>query len=343
MDVFCLVKSCSKNKKYQVEKAEMKKYYFFIGLVGIAFIISAFYQLKILTERHSSFLPPAGEHLEPQKTHFKVAFFSDSSLKENPMEEIIGKISKSGNEFTIFCGDIAEQRSFNGFAHLNYEMSEKLTIPLYAIPGNHDTDVDGGGGLKLFHQFFGQDRYYFSYGDTIFIGLNTSHFNFSEENKKWLASLLKKERQHYKRCVIYCHIPPVDLRPGKKYCLPEEDADRFYDAIKDHSVSMIISGHIHQYLYGKFHDVDLLILPPSGQRPRTKEKTPYGYVQLFFNDNGTITHQAILDTYTQGREYFEYYFSIYNSLILWLGIIFIIFSGIMIYRQFNFFHRNKTN
>lgn len=311
----------------------MKKFYFAVGLIGIAIVIGAFYNLKHLTEWHASFLPPAGEHLQPDKKNFKIAFFSDSGLRENPLEKIIDKISKSGNEFTIFCGDIAEQRSFNGFAHLIDEMSEKLTIPLYAVPGNHDTDKDDG--LKLFHQFFGQDRYYFSYGDTLFIGLNTTNSKFSEENQRWLTSVLKEERRRYKRCVVYCHVPPVDLRPGRKHCMPKEEADRFYHAIKDYSVSMIIAGHVHHYLYGKFHDVDILILPPSGQTPRTKEKTPYGYVQVFFNGDGTIAHKAILDTPDQGREYFEYYFSIYNSIVLCLGIILIIFSGIIIYRQFN--------
>lgn len=232
----------------------MKKFYFAVGLIGIAIVIGAFYHFKYLTEWHTSFLPPAGDHLQPDKTQFKVAFFSDSGLREGPLERIVDKISKSGNEFTIFCGDIAEQRSFNGFTHLSDEMSEKLTIPLYAVPGNHDFD-EYEGGLKLFHQFFGQDRYFFSYGDTLFIGLNTANSKFSEENQKWLTSVLREERQHYRRCIIYCHVPPVDLSPGGKHGMQKEEADRFYNTIKYHSVSMIIAGHVHHYLYGKFHAI----------------------------------------------------------------------------------------
>ena len=311
----------------------------FIGLVGITAVICAFYQLTQLTERHTTFLPPAGEHLKPKKTQFKVAFFSDSGLREDPLEHIVEAISKSNNAFTIFCGDIADDLSFGGFSHLCEEISEKLTIPLYAVPGNHDIEKDGN--LNLYRQFFGQDRYYFSYGDTLFIGLNTTR-GFPEENRVWLANILQKERQHYKRCVIYCHIPPADFRPNGKGCLRSEDADRFYKAIKGHSISMIISGHLHEYAFGKFHDVDLLILPSSGQQSHKKKETPYGYAQLIFHKDGTITHEVILDTNLQGREYLEYLVSIHTTLLFWMGIILIFPIGIILYRKVNAMRRNKS-
>jgi Icc-related predicted phosphoesterase len=310
----------------------MKKLFLCIGILGIAAVIGAYYQLKYLTVNHTSFLPPAGEHFHPEKTHFKVAFFSDNGLRERSLEKITDKLSKDGNEFAVFCGDIAEQRSFNGFAHLSQELAEKLTIPLYAIPGNHDMDKDGG--LKLFHQFFGQERYYFSYGDTLFIGLNTSDSIFTQDDQKWLASVLREERQRFRRCVIYCHVPPADLHVGKQYHLHTQDAERFYDAIKNYPVNLIVSGHIHTYIRSKFHDVDLLILPASGQGAHIKNAKPYdGFVELSFNDDGTITPDAILYPHSSERERLEYYFSIFASYVLWLGIVLILLGGIMIYRS----------
>ena len=260
--------------------------------------------------KHKSFLPPAGEIMESDLSKFSFAVASDTGGKNEPIERVIRDVGKSTDaKFMLHLGDLVRYRNPSHYDWIADEVDVKLKdMPMYLVPGNHEIESEDGVIEKyLYTEKFGQLYYWFGYGNTLFIGLDSSEEKYDEEQLKWLKTVLNKIRPDYENCIIYSHVPPISPVGEYKKKLAEESRDSFAKAIKGHGINLLLSGHVHYFSRSEFEGIPLVTLMPSGQDFRGEEKQ-FGYV-LVGVDGKSI---SIEDKYvkTSGEtDYFEIFMS----------------------------------
>lgn len=278
------------------------------------------------------FLPPAGRELNRSATSFRMAAFSDFAANVESMEEIAHSIGTQA-DFAVCLGDMMKSARETEYGHVVSEFREVMRVPLWAIPGNHD--VEPMNAILSYHRFFGQDYYYWSYGDTLFIALNTAAGSLPEEQRLFLAQTLASQRNRYRRCVILCHVPPLNLQPHGSRCLPADDAAAFRRIVADYNIDLILSGHIHQFMEGSFAGIRLAHLPSSGQTIRDPKNGMFGYAMLDFSADGSIAIRQVNVTADTGREKIEFFASSFlggRSILFLLGMLLLV-GGIWLFHQ----------
>lgn len=274
---------------------------------GLAVMLVTFYAFYFFSLATSPFLSPSGT-VERDRRSFRVAMFSDSGLMTDALENICARISRSGAEFAVFAGDIARHRTPYEFNHIAGEIREGLEIPLYAAPGNHDIHAGDDSGAA-YESVFGPRHYFFGYGDTLFVMLDSSKLKLDKAQFQWLEEVLRFERPRFRRCVLISHVPPFDPRSKETHCLPPADAERLRRLVDAYRVDLVVSGHVHKFYSGSFGKARLIVLPTSGELSRDPGNGEFGYVQFDFLPGGGIRIHPVFCTWTRGREYVEFFFS----------------------------------
>jgi len=277
----------------------------FFFTVGLLFSVWSLTGLNLyFRENSENRLPPAGEFINGPD-EFSFAVVSDSGSREEPLDLIIGDIRKKDVKFVFHLGDQARDLSLNHFEYLLQFLAPRLgNIPFYAVPGNHDITKSGRTTDRSYKRAFGQMNYWFSYGNTLFVILNTANSDFDAAQQSWLKNVLARLRASFKNCIILMHVPPVDPRPGESYAM-YKDVDELKAIISNSKIDAIIAGHIHEYNEGRFEGIPLYIAPPSGQKMRGKTLT-YGYLLCKIGKDSKPEITKIDVTDKTGRDYFRY-------------------------------------
>lgn len=266
------------------------------------------------------FLPPAGEELRVESSRFRVAMFGDFADSVSSMEMVAKDIGERKPDFALCLGDMTTDATPSEFRFTQREFKENFTVPLYAVPGNHDYSQPSG--LRHYRQVFGQDHYWFGYGDTLFIGLDTSRRTIEESQLVWLETTLRRRRPDFRRCVIVTHVPPFDPFPGGERHLPPDAAGELKSLIDSYRVDLLVTGHAHLYGKTKFGHADWVSLPSAGQGGRKPLAPAFGYVLFDFAETGDIaTELRVLTQYT-GKEHLEYLLLVTipeSKWLAWLG------------------------
>ncbi|MDP1995305.1 MAG: metallophosphoesterase, partial [Ignavibacteria bacterium] len=96
--------------------------------------------------------------------------------------------------FVIATGDITETGKAEDLKNAK-QILDKLTVPYYIIPGNHDTKWSESGG-QVFSNLWKGDKFTFEYENTVLIGLSSGISwrggggHITPEDLQWLDSLL---------------------------------------------------------------------------------------------------------------------------------------------------------
>lgn len=306
-----------------------------ILLIGIGVCLACYAAKTLFLSNIPPFLPPAGRELYPEATSFRVAAFGDFGARVESMEAVVRSIDDNV-DFAVCTGDMMKYAREAEYGHVASELHEEMKCPFWAIPGNHD--LGSRKSLDAWHRFFGQDFYYWSYGDTLFIALNTAEKILPEDQREFLKQTLSSQRERYRRCVIFCHVPPVDLRPNSSHCLPSEDAKAFQEIIYGYKIDLIISGHIHRYMEGNFAGTRLIHLPSCGQIIRDPDNRMFGYAMFDFKTDGSIQIKQVDVTSETGRERLEFFASTVlgdKSAFFWAGLALIIVGIILLNQKKN--------
>ncbi|MPM94694.1 3',5'-cyclic adenosine monophosphate phosphodiesterase CpdA [bioreactor metagenome] len=293
-----------------------------LGILTVQGVVFA-----MLRNDSAPLLPPAGLTLQPERKAFTVAVFSDFAGQIDSVEKIGGDISRNDVAFTLCLGDIVKKRTALDFLHVTGEIRECMPCPVYAAPGNWDrNDVTG---WETYRAYFGQDYYFFGYGDTLFVALNTADGNLPEEQRTFLAQTLKRERPHFRRCVIFCHIPPKDPRPEEEHAATPDFSAIFEDIIRPYRIDLILCGHIHCFTESEMAETRLVTTPSAGQEIREPDNPMFGYLLLDFAADGAIGIRRVDVTPDTGREEMEYFFTVELCRIGWfVGAVAAMIAGI---------------
>ncbi len=178
---------------------------------------------------------------------FKFALLTDIHISPTTtsLEDLQASIDNINGQddidFVLVTGDISENGDYQALLTAKNEL-DKLKVPYYAIPGNHETKWSESG-VTDFGKLFGSDRFYFEYAGFAFIGFNTGPIirmmdgHVAKQDLIWIKEQLDTHAAG-KPIIVATHYPVLD-----------GDVDNWYeltDLLRQYPVKAIVGGHYHR-------------------------------------------------------------------------------------------------
>ncbi|MDD4777299.1 MAG: PQQ-binding-like beta-propeller repeat protein [Fermentimonas sp.] len=176
--------------------------------------------------------------------NFKFALVTDTHIG-NPQnnEDLVRTVndinSIQGISFVILSGDITEFGSHNELVEAK-QILDKLNVPYYAIPGNHDSNWSESG-TNDFLRVFGNETFEFEFNGYKFIGLASgpnmrmSPGQIPRENLTWFFQELEQTDKNMP--IIYVNHYPMDESLNNWF--------EVMDAFRPYNVKLMLCGHGH--------------------------------------------------------------------------------------------------
>ena len=149
-------------------------------------------------------------------------------------------------DMIFLTGDISQDMTEKSYHKISESLSH-LKIPVYWIPGNHDDNTIAESVFSKYKFFKRQnhldsDHWYFIFLDST---IKNSHAGYLSEEQ---LSLLKSELScapPNKKIAIALHHHPIETQTPliDEYIL--QNKNEFWGIVLQHSVSLIICGHVH--------------------------------------------------------------------------------------------------
>lgn len=215
---------------------------------------------------------------------FRFAFLTDIHISSNPssvedLEWAVDQVNRTnGIAFAIIGGDVTEEGD-RASLQIAKERLDRLKVPYYAVPGNHETKWSESG-VTAFADIFGNERFRFEYGDYLFLGFNSGPLmrmadgHVAPQDISWLKNELSKESKE-RPVIIITHYP-----------LKDGDVDNWYevtDALRPYNIRVILGGHYHQNMTFLYDGI-----PGILNRSTLRGKEPKGGYSLYELDSDSI-------------------------------------------------------
>ncbi len=180
-----------------------------------------------------------------QAQSFKFALVTDTHLGGHSGKEDLERSVKDINQqsdidFVILSGDVTEFGSDEELATAKKVLDE-LSIPLYVIPGNHDSNWSESGA-NTFRKVFGGETFYFKHKGYAFMGttsgpnLRMSPGQVPRENLVWMDSIFANVHNPEMPLIFINHYP-LDTSLNNWY----EVTDR----LLKYNTQLALCGHGH--------------------------------------------------------------------------------------------------
>lgn len=288
----------------------LSKIFFFSGIVLIGlFLLIILIRFLVIKNYYDppqpNFQAPAGKIMANDKETFSFAVVSDSGARNEPIEQILNEVRKSKAKFIIHLGDMVRYRNSAHFSWVVDEFNQKLRgLPFYAVPGNHElVKVDGKYDRSLYVERFGVPYYWFSYGNTLFIALDTADGKIDAQQQEWLRNIIKHIRPSFRHCIVYSHIPPHSPHGERYRHLDHKSVAILRNILRGGKISLLLFGHVHYFARSKFADAPLVTLMSSGQPIRSKINQ-YGYAMVKVSPEEVKVKERYINS-GSGAEHFE--------------------------------------
>lgn len=162
------------------------------------------------------------------------------------------ELAKLDVSFLLHLGDVVDGGQVELYP-VYREIRERITRPVYEIPGNHDP---ADGFAKHVRQPIDT---VVNHGWLRCILLNNAHRDshdgfFTEQQLDWLAKQLEATKRDGRLAIICCHVPVHSNRHPDRgwYVKPEHGQKRFYELTSAHRDELIgvFHGHFHNGIRG---------------------------------------------------------------------------------------------
>lgn len=180
----------------------------------------------------------------------KFAWITDTHIgspsSEKDLLQVINFINSLDINFTILTGDVTE-KGFDSELEISKDILSRLKKPYFLIPGNHDTKWSESGCIS-FSKLFGDNKFYFRYGEFVFIGINSGiplrggGGHISKEDLIWLKKIFNGLDKS--SIIIFAVHHPLN-----------EEIDNYNEIVKllyKFQKAFIIVGHGHTNKYYDF-------------------------------------------------------------------------------------------
>lgn len=302
----------------------ISKIFFGISIIAFASAIVFLCGHTYFSDRYfnaiHNYSNPQSQFLEPNKKELNILLVSDTGSNHLVLRKVLESALQNNNyDFVMYLGDMTVNASVSAYYWMLHDIQPVLgKTPMYTLPGNHDI-VRRIGLTKvhftdksLYETIMGPRYYWFGYGDTLFITLDSSDESLDKAQLQWLDDTLKKIRPYFKNCIIMGHVPPANSRPDyfEDHITKPEATKKFESIIRKYKINGMFFGHVHFFSAAKFAGIDFWTTPSSGQSIRNPEVPKYGYVNVKINKNGKVDVQPVYIDFNGPRhEFFAEWFT----------------------------------
>lgn len=298
----------------------------FFGISITAFVCAflllgahTYYSDKDFSAIHD-FHNPHSEFIAPKKSDISILMVSDTGSNNLVLRRVLPQAQQSDTyDFVMYLGDLTTNAAVTSYYWMLNDIKPLLNgTPMYTIPGNHDITRRVGltkkhfTDISYYETVMGARYYWFGYGDTLFVTLDSSEQSLDDEQLAWLDATLKKIRPMFKNCVIIGHVPPINSRSDffEDHITDPESTKKFEAIIKKHKINGMFFGHVHFFSKSKFAGIDFWTAPASGQSVRNPENPRFGYLTVKINKNGKVdVKPGYVDFSGPKREFFSEWFA----------------------------------
>lgn len=149
----------------------------------------------------------------------KFAILSDihvtpGNANEGKLQEAVVEINASDVDAVIVSGDLTNEGSDEQLRNVK-QILDGIAKPLYVIPGNHENNWSQSA-CKTFNDLWGNDRFVFTVGKLVVIGMNCGPFmkmgdgHIKQEDLTWLDKTLSEMVKPGMKVLSVNHYPLLD-------------------------------------------------------------------------------------------------------------------------------------
>ncbi|MGQ1890199.1 outer membrane protein assembly factor BamB family protein [Thermophagus sp. OGC60D27] len=173
--------------------------------------------------------------------HLTDIHVSPGSEAEENLKVIVDDINKLKPDVVFVTGDLTNTGSNEELKTVKLIL-DRLKVPYFVIPGNHETNWSESAGL-LFNQLWGNDRFVFKTADYLFVGFNTGPYmkmgdgHVKQEDLNWLRRVLSAPENQGRTLISLAHYPLAD------------GLDNWVDVVnilKENNCKLDLCGHGHR-------------------------------------------------------------------------------------------------
>ncbi len=177
----------------------------------------------------------------------KFAILSDihvtpGNANEGKLKEAVAEINGTNVDAVLVTGDLTNEGSDEQLRNVK-SILDGIIHPLYVIPGNHENNWSQSA-CKTFNDLWGNDRFVFTVGKLVVIGMNCGPFmkmgdgHIKQEDLTWLDKTLTEMVKPGMKVLSVNHYPLLD------------DLDNYRDyvaVLKKYPVITHQNGHWHRW------------------------------------------------------------------------------------------------
>lgn len=207
--------------------------------------------------------PVTKKEMNDKTDTFRFAVVSDRTggMREDIFAEAIKKLNLMQPEFVISVGDLIDgytedpnvwNKQWDEFDAL----VNKLAMPFYYVPGNHDTSNELL--TTAWRERHGKDYYHFTHKNVLFIVLNTDELENGGISKKQINYVTKvlQDNQKVRTTLLFMHRPLWSYGEQMGY-------EAIENALQNRRHT-VFSGHHHHYQYQQKNGMDHYVLATTG-------------------------------------------------------------------------------
>lgn len=229
----------------------------------------------------------------------------------------------------VITGDLTDRSDPREYA-VARELLSRLDMPVYLIPGNHDSSAGMRAAMQDFpgitESITDKISYRADVGDVQLIALDThlpgtARGELGPEQLAWLDSTL---RQNMKPTLIALHHPPALSGITHMDDIGLIDADALAEVIAPHHhVERLLCGHLHRPIVAGFAGKIMTLSPSTGHQvvldlnesgPALFNFEPAAYfLHSYTQTTGVVSHMAYVENFPGPHHFFA------DDGVLWPG------------------------
>lgn len=161
------------------------------------------------------------------------------------------------DKFVLVCGDLVQsgkREDVITFTNAMRAATAALSIPWYAVPGNHDLYFSG---YTNYREHIGRSMYTFAAGPLRVIAMDSANGTLGRRQRDWLENTLLARTEQF--CIVFTHFQffSPTMTETQQYTDIEETAYLMH-LFKMRSVSYALSGHSHADAHHPINGVSYL-------------------------------------------------------------------------------------
>lgn len=227
-----------------------------------------------------------------QKTDFRFAVIGDSQGMNYVLKAALE--SMNGCEFVIHCGDVTPSGSQNEYSAV-IETLNSSSIPVFTTPGNHDVK---NNGTAIYNSLLSPQHYSFEYGGVVFVFIDSSGLSISTSEFDWARGAFANASIGSKR-VLITHAPSYDP-DGENHTLDVNSCASLKNFVKTENVSLVLTGHIHEFNHTKIGSTDFIITGGGGGTLRSGS---HHYVCVDYSGGAFAYSVVEINTVSTGNDF----------------------------------------